>query len=156
MSLGGKDYLEAVQLRLDEANQLYDSERWVGSVYLAGRAVECLLRCLLWSPTTTMEVGHDLIDALDRIRRNRLLSDELLDQVTNCASDITVVWQNNLRYTGPKRFNRMLEQCKRNRIIGSMKVKGSAAKANAKHVLEKASTIVHLGVPVCEVRLSRS
>lgn len=156
MSIGADDYREASLIRLNEAILLYEREQWVGCVYLAGRAVQCVLRSMLWSPSGDMHTGHNLPQTLDAIRRTGLIRAKELDRFVDEVADLSIVWRNDLRFTGPRRFARLLAQSGRDRVIGSMKVKGDPAKANAKHAREIAERIVMRGEPICRKRYSES
>jgi len=147
--LGAEDYREGSLLRLKEAKILYASEKWVGAIYLAGRAVEALFRCLLWRQSKEQEIGHDLKKMLTRVRSWDLLpqADEMM--IRSCLNKIAVIWRNDLRFTGDERFYRILKQSKRDQGIGKMPVKGDPAKANAKIVLEACETIIAIGEPLC-------
>ena len=68
LRLGSEDYRYGALGRLEDARTLYGQERWAGAIYLAGRAVEGLLRSLLWRATREQEIGHDLRQLLTKAR----------------------------------------------------------------------------------------
>jgi len=153
-AFGSDDYREGSLLRLKEAKTLYASEKWVGAIYLAGRAVEALFRCLLWRQSKQQETGHDLKEMLTRVRSWNLLprADEVA--MRSCLTTIAVIWRNDLRFTGSERFYRILKESGRDRKIGKMTVMGDPAKANAKIVLEACETIIARGEPLCRSKQS--
>lgn len=111
---------------------------------MAGRAVESILRSLLWSSSREQQVGHDLRDLLKRARSLGLMAEDetqLQDQV----NDVAIVWYNNLRFVGSNRFLRDLGATGRDKRIGKRSVKGDPLKANAKHMVETCESIVARG-----------
>ena len=48
MILGGADYRDGALERLQESEMLLVAQSFAGSVYLAGRSVEGMLRALIW------------------------------------------------------------------------------------------------------------
>ncbi len=50
---GGADYRQGAFERLGEAYTLLRNEQFAGSVYLAGRGVEAMLRAVVWKMTQT-------------------------------------------------------------------------------------------------------
>jgi hypothetical protein len=150
--LGREDYRDGALSRLAEARLLYDNQQWVGAIYLAGRAVEAILRSLLWVPEQPSQVGHDLRDLLARVRSRDLMRDASaneLDRLDNAVNELAVVWRNDLRYTGARRFQRWLDATGRNKRVGSLRVAGDPAKANARSVLEASERVVSIGEPRC-------
>ena len=144
MPLGSDDYREGALARLEDARRLKDKERWVAAIYLAGRAVEAILRSLLWLRSKEQGVGHDLRDCLKRARSLGLLrKDET--QLQDHINDVAVIWHNNLRFVGSNRLLRDLRATGRDKRIGSRRVKGDALKANAGHMIEICESIVARG-----------
>jgi HEPN domain len=156
LNLGGEDYRETALSRLNEAELLYDQQQWVGCIYLAGRAVESVLRSMLWSPQWQLDTGHDLPKTLDRIRGTGILRTEEQDRFTDWVNDLSVVWRNDLRFTGSRRFARLLRQSGRHLRIGAMTVKGDPSKANAKRAKDIAREIVARGEPICRKRYNKN
>lgn len=152
MGLGAEDFREAAIVRLKEAQLLYENEQWIGSIYLAGRAVECILRSMLWKPDGPMETGHDLPKTLDKIRESRLLNRSEIDGFDELVNEIAIVWRNDLRYTGSNRFKRLLNKSGRDRYIGGQKVMGDASKANALKIKNVAEKTIARGEPICRRR----
>jgi len=142
--LGTDDYHEGALIRLGDARRLSDQERWVGAIYLAGRAVECILRSLWWLKTGQPKIGHDLRDLLRRARSLGMLGadDAKLHDYIN---EVAVVWYNNLRFVGDSRFLRDLKAVGRDKRAGGQKVKGDALKANARWMVGVCEAIVSRG-----------
>ncbi len=150
---GTDDYREGALLRMADAQSLREREAWVGAIYLAGRAVESILRGLLWCQGREQEIGHDLRDLLKRVRSLPMLIHRdrtELDRLEDAILDLATIWRNDLRYTGPRRFERMLKQSGRYWKIGDKPVRGEPDKANALSALEACEEIVSVGEPLCK------
>ena len=72
--LGENDYRRAGRERLKEGWILLQDEMFAGSVYLSGRAVEAILRALIWkhdpeikAGKKSLDTGHDLRVLLERV-----------------------------------------------------------------------------------------
>ncbi len=149
MSLGPDDYREGALLRYDEAWALYEKEQWVGAIYLAGRSVEALFRCLLLREARPIAIGHNLREHLKRVGETSLLTDREFDSIETSVNNIAIVWRNELRYTGKLRMMRLLRDAGRHAWIDRMRVKGDPIKANARSVLEACANIITRGEPLC-------
>lgn len=151
--MGSEDYREGALLRIREARFLYDQHgSWIGAIYLSGRAVEALFRSLLWIRDRRQEIGHDLKDVLTRVQSLNILNEDerrLMSDLTDAVNELAILWRNDLRYTGEKRYRRFLEMNGRHRKIRGLKVKGDFLKANAKASLEAGEKIVACGEPIC-------
>lgn len=71
MKFGGTDYRDGALERLRESEMLLVAQKLAGSIYLAGRAVECMLRALIWRRDVdvqrgrkSLDTGHDLVQLL--------------------------------------------------------------------------------------------
>lgn len=144
MPLGSDDYREGALERLEDAIILRDQQRWVAAIYLAGRAVEAILRSLLWLKSRQQGVGHDLRDCLKRARSLGLLREDEI-QLQDHINDVAVIWYNNLRFVGSNRLLRDIKATGRDKRIGSRRVKGVALQANAKHMVAICESIIARG-----------
>lgn len=109
-SLGAESYRHGALERLAEAFLLLRAEKLAGGVYLAGRAVEGMLRAIIWRAEPevqqgkkSLETGHDLRLLLTKVRNLGLLrhgdrNDELDEQVQHVGR----LWFNNLRFAPAK------------------------------------------------------
>jgi hypothetical protein len=165
MRLTAEDYLSAATERLEEARSLYKRSgggaSYVLAIYLAGVAVECILRAFIIKRNRLMDTGHDLvelfvqsglgepldpkapIDSRDRFETRR-------GELSGSISGIKYRWSNNLRYTSRKRYVKHL------RDAGQLgKNRGDELKENARQVIEAAVTIVNHGVEVWQKSSTR-
>src|SRR5687767_14730215 len=81
-TIGDDDYRDGARERLDEAFLLLRQDRFGGSIYLAGRAVEGMLRAVIWKSDPdyaagkkSLETGHDLREMLRLVRNLGVLRD---------------------------------------------------------------------------------
>jgi len=145
VELGATDYVSGAQTRIDDADVLYDGRRWVATVYLAGRAVEAMLRALLWTKSREQEIGHDLRGLLRRIGSLGLLTSTDEQHMLDAVQVLAPVWHNNLRFAGRDTFLQMLRTVGRHVRIGGQRVTGDPDKANAYAVLQAAHELMARG-----------
>src|SRR5688572_4349187 len=104
-TLGGSDYRRGALERLQDAQTLLFQDRFGGTIYLAGRAVEGMLRAVIWYSDVeiqqgkkSLETGHDLRDLLMLIRRLGLLrTDGGDDEFEARVQRVGRMWFNNMR-----------------------------------------------------------
>jgi hypothetical protein len=106
----GDDYRKGALERLDDAFILLRAGQFSGSASDAGRAVEGMLRAIIWkrdadvrSGRKSLDTGHDLRELLTHVRNLGLLSpaepeDDLEEQVMHVAR----LWFNNMRFASSK------------------------------------------------------
>jgi hypothetical protein len=110
--LGESDYLHGGLERLEESGILLRNGRYAGSVYLAGRAVESMLRALIWkndpqikSGRKSLDTGHDLREMLANAIQLGVLSDcEYRMVIADGIQKIARLWLNNMRYYHSKKL----------------------------------------------------
>ncbi|HSI36303.1 MAG: hypothetical protein ACAI43_08705 [Phycisphaerae bacterium] len=106
MQLGEKDYRLAGLARLRESGLALDSDMFAGSVYLAGRAVESMLRALIWRNDSevrtgrkSLDTGHDLRELLQRVSNLGVLADdEHREALAEAVQRLGRLWHNNMRF----------------------------------------------------------
>jgi len=108
--LGGADYRNGAAERLEDARVLLDEGRFAGGIYMAGRAVEAILRAVIWTRDPeirqgrkSLETGHDLRDLLALVANLGLLTarrsdDEFKDRVARVSQR----WFNNMRFASSR------------------------------------------------------
>jgi HEPN domain-containing protein len=105
-SIGENDYRAGANQRLREAFILLRAGHYSGSVYLAGRAVEGMLRAVIWKSDPeyatgrkNLATGHDLKDMLALIRSLGALRDHpLRESLKSDVQKIGRLWWNNMRF----------------------------------------------------------
>lgn len=60
MKISSENYFKASQDRIKEARELHNSGNYVGSIYLSGVSVECMLRAYAVKNTGDSDSRHDL------------------------------------------------------------------------------------------------
>jgi HEPN domain-containing protein len=110
--LGETDYRRAGAERLAEALILYQSQRFAGCVYLAGRAVESMLRAVIWkfdnqirTGKKSLETGHDLRQLLTLVINLGVLHRrEHRDELAINVQRVGRLWVNNMRFVPTERM----------------------------------------------------
>jgi hypothetical protein len=105
-AIGGTDYRNGALERFEEAGLLLRKERWAGTIYLAGRAVEGMLRAVIWKSDTaygtgrkSLEAGHDLRDLLRLVRNLGVLRDQgLREKIVADVQIVASLWHNDMRF----------------------------------------------------------
>jgi hypothetical protein len=105
-TIGETDYRNGARERLNESFILLRKELWGGSVYLAGRAVEGMLRAVIWkgdreyiAGKKSLETGHNLRDMLKLVRNLGVLKDDdLHGSITSDVQKVGRLWWNNMRF----------------------------------------------------------
>jgi hypothetical protein len=109
--LEGDDYRKGALERLDNAWHLLDRERFGDAIYLAGRAVEGMLRAVIWrrdrgvrEGRKSLETGHQLPDLLQSVADLGLLrADGDRDQLLRDSVQlIGRRWFNNMRFASSR------------------------------------------------------
>lgn len=109
-AFGEASYREGALERLAEAWVLLRNEQFAGSIYMAGRGVEGMLRAVVWGaqPKTQtarkpLETGHDLRQLLTHVRNLGLLLDgDRDDQFQARVQQVARLWFNNMRFASSK------------------------------------------------------
>lgn len=104
--MGESDYRGGARERLEEAFILLRGERFGGCVYIAGRAVEGILRAVIWKSDLeywtggkSLETGHNLRNLLDVARNLGALRDHpLRDTIGEDVQRIGRLWWNDMRF----------------------------------------------------------
>ena len=109
--LNGEDYRKGALERLDDAGRLLRQERLGDAIYLAGRAVEGMLRAVVWlndvdvrEGRKSLDTGHQLPELLQSVADLGLLrADGDRDEVLrDSVQAISRRWFNNLRFASTR------------------------------------------------------
>jgi len=109
-NFGEADYRRGGIERLDDALILLDERRFAGSIYLAGRAVESMLRALIWkfdpdvrTGRKSLATGHDLRELLASVRDLGVLREqERTNELAASVERVARLWFNNMRFASTK------------------------------------------------------
>jgi hypothetical protein len=110
--IGENDYRVAGFERLQECKILLDEELFAGSAYLGGRAVESMLRAVIWNNDVdvktgrkTLDTGHSLVDLLKEVSKLGLLTDvPLAVQLWAAVQSVGRHWFNNMRFVPTRKL----------------------------------------------------
>lgn len=139
MRFSGADYIEAASERVTAARALYAAHRYGEAIYLAGVAVECVLRAFAVTRTTEFDARHDLPSLMEVAALNHIMGSQAR-KITIAFGEVWARWRNNYRYAPDRRIFADLKQRKLDR-----RIKGDAFKENARIALENALIIVNKG-----------
>jgi hypothetical protein len=118
-TLGDIEYRLGARQRLDEAVTLLRDGQFAGSIYLAGRSVEGMLRATIWKSDPeyrqgkkSPEAGHDFRQLLTQVRRLGLLrTGGRDDDFERTVEMVGRLWFNNMRFAAnalvERRFRRL-------------------------------------------------
>lgn len=107
----GDDYRKGALERLSDARILLRANQHAGSAYAAGRAVEGMLRAVIWKRDDdvrkgikSLDTGHDLRELLTRVRNLGLLTEPPArrDALHQDVQQIARLWFNNMRFASSK------------------------------------------------------
>ena len=155
MDFDANDYYRAALERMRQARLLYQSgDSFAMAMYVAGLAVECILRAFRWRKDATFDGRHDLLRLFKESGILRL-DEELLEskgvdpiqlRTTVVAfraamNTVVLLWANDYRFASERQL--------RGRLINMglhEGKKGDPLKANALSLLNAAQKIVDEGV----------
>jgi len=108
--LGENEYRQGALERIRDAETLMRREQYAGAIYMAGRAVEGMLRGLIWKSDTdvrraktSLDTGHDLRELVTRISNLGLLrADGHDDDFVASVQRIARLWFNNMRFASSR------------------------------------------------------
>lgn len=101
MQFGSETYRKGALERIGEAQMLYRSDQFVGSIYLAGLAVEAYMRALVWRRDNQFDERHDLKRIAIRVEDLGLSQPGRRDRsFVAIVSNVARRWHNNLRFAG--------------------------------------------------------
>ncbi len=111
-AIGESDYRLAGLERLNEAGILLGRESFAGSIYLGGRAVESMLRAVIWrhdpeirAGKMSLDTGHDLRQLLTLVANLGVLnSNEHRGALATDIQHVGRLWFNNMRFVATERL----------------------------------------------------
>ncbi len=140
VKLSGDNYIEGASERIGAAYAMYAEYRFVDAIYLAGVAVECVLRAFAIEESDEFEGRHDLSRLMKVATLERFVGDKQRQAISAALGEVWARWKNNYRYVADQRLRSEIKRLQLDRGI-----KGDALKENARVALESALTIVNKG-----------
>jgi len=96
------EYVAAAEARWDEALHLEEQQRYALAIYVAGVAVECMLRAY-WPKHEPFDEKHDLRGLAQRSDFYPSPTHPSYDNLADAVQAMVRLWQNRFRYwTDPK------------------------------------------------------
>jgi HEPN domain-containing protein len=108
MSFNSLDYLSAAKEHVDGAGKLYNMQCYVLAHYVAGLAVECLLRAYRFRVDSNFDERHDLRALLKASRLADIVSNTDRPRINAALGDVVSRWQNDHRYRSKESLRRFL------------------------------------------------
>src|ERR1017187_5832107 len=104
--IGETDYRNGAKERLSEALILLRAGRFGGGIYLAGRAVEGIMRAVIWKSDPeyatgkkSLETGHDLREMLKLVRNLGVLREQdIRESISADVQHVARLWLNDMRF----------------------------------------------------------
>ena len=155
MDFQASQYYEVALQRMRQAGVVYrEGNSYSLAMYVAGLAVESMLRAFRWVIDSSFEGRHDLSDLLKASRlleidteymRSKGRGEEAIERsgrrIQIAMNDIVVLWHNNLRFASESTLKAHLVKLRR--VQG---IKGDPLKKNALDLIEAAQTVINRGV----------
>ena len=132
-------YREAAREHIDLAQDLHDAGRYVMSHYLAGLAVECILRAYLYRLSPIFSGRHDLPVLYRASQLDRTVDPAEENNVNAALVEVSRRWSNSHRY----RTEDALRLFLRRAGIGH---KGKFVRESSRRIVNAALVIVNQGV----------
>jgi HEPN domain-containing protein len=141
MSFNAEVYLAAARERTEEVDELYRARRYVLAHYLAGVAVECILRAYRYRRDPEFDARHDLYRLLHSSGMIQALRPDEIYAANAALASVNFRWANDFRYRSEADLRKHLK-----RIGADRGIKGNVLKENARRSMEAASSFVRIGV----------
>lgn len=132
-------YLAALD-HVDEAQLLYDGNKYVLAHYVAGLAVECMFRAYAVRNGEPFEARHDLNKCLELARFDDVIAPSRSEAVAASYSVVVTQWNSTQRYFSDGFLKAYFRNAGLNRGI-----KGDPVKELTRRIVEAASIVVTEG-----------
>lgn len=147
-----ENYRDAAAERMAAAHDLYGFRRWVESSYMAGLAVECMLRAFRHAIDPEFDSRHDLDKLYDLAKFADIVPANDEDNIVAAMQNVTTRWSNSYRFMPESELkSRWLAQGLNKR--GREWFKGDFLKERTRELLNSANKIVNTGVARWELLL---
>jgi len=140
MTFGPEVYRTAAEEHLTASHELYKSGRYVLAHYVAGLAVECMLRAYRRRPESTFYERHDLWELARHARFLDVVPAKSTASITAALGEVVTRWQNQHRFRSEHSLRSYLLDRKLH-----LRIKGDFVKESARRIVNAASDLVTLG-----------
>ena len=142
MSITAETYILAAEEHLTAAQELYHPQgRYVLSHYVAGLAVECMLRAYRVRLDPEFDSRHDLQELYKLARFGDVVPDHQQEKIGAALGTIVLQWSNNHRFRSEDALRAWLR--KKGLHQG---IKGDFVKERTRRIINSAADIVTVGV----------
>lgn len=154
MKLTAEHYYQTARERLTESGVLYHDSCYALSMYVAGLAVECLLRAFKLKRDPTFDEKHDIQrllkasgimsfdkDVFENIGWSESETEAFFRELHAAVNDVSLLWSNTYRFYSK---DLLRSQIKKNVALRA-RVKGDILKAIAWRLLKSSQTVLHKG-----------
>ena len=140
MKLTADEYYQAALDHIDEARLLYDENRYVLAHYVAGLAVECMLRAYAVRNGEPFEGRHNLSKWLELARFDEVIATSRREIVSSSYNVVVTQWNSTQRYYSDGFLRAYFRNAHLNRGI-----KGDAVKELTRRIAEAAFDVLNEG-----------
>lgn len=140
MKLTADEYYRAAQDHAEDAQLLYDESRYVIAHYVAGLAVECMLRAYAVRNGAMFDGRHDLKKWFELARFDEVIAKPRLETVAFAYHTVFVQWNSTQRYYSDVLLRALFRNTRLDRGI-----QGDAVKELARRIVEAAFIVVNEG-----------
>lgn len=146
MRLAAEDYRDAAGEHIETARMLHETGRHAAAHYMAGLAVECILRAYRHRLDPEFDARHDL----DRLFVVSGFADRVTERASNSRSsiktalvEVVIRWRNSQRFGSRETLRRYLKSQKLDRGI-----RGDFLKESSRRMCEASDFIVKTGLRI--------
>jgi hypothetical protein len=143
VNLTADEYRWAALDRIQAAQVLHATGKYGSAIYLAGVAVECMLRAYRLRIDPEFDARHDLRQLLTTSGLQDYIPGKRRAEVAAALGDVWSRWKNDYRYASDDRILRDLRD--RGLTLGIKGDQPGQLKENSRRVFEKAHELVGLG-----------
>ena len=134
-------YRIASQEHITAAVELHEAGRYVLAHYVAGMAVECLLRAYRFRRDKRFDERHDLRELFRAARFDEAIPEERRTQIVAALTEVIRRWNNDFRFRSEASLRVYLKVGQLDRGI-----RGNVLKESSRRIVNAASTLIELGV----------
>ena len=140
MRLTADEYYRAAQDHAEDAQLLYDEGRYVIAHYVAGLAVECMLRAYAVRNGAMFDGRHDLNKWFELARFDEVITEPRLETVSFAYNVVFIQWNSAQRYYSDVLLRALFRNTRLDRGI-----RGDAVKELTRRIVEAALLVVGEG-----------
>jgi hypothetical protein len=134
-------YRDAAGERIIAAGQLYEAGQYVEANYLAGLAVECILRAYRMMIDPEFDSRHDIAGLYKLAKFSNIVPPNDIEAVSAAIGDVSALWSNDHRFLSKIALRK--RWVKQNLFRG---IKGDFVKEQTRQLLNSSLYIVNTGV----------